>query len=178
MSLKINLNKRSLFLLIVVGVVVFFCSTINALELQKQRYRPYTPVTISTRLKNEIKTNTSGLTPYDIAIYCKEKTQDLLTFSPICESFDDSRITKMHCVGYARVYATICNYAFKVNGVKGTVKPVVGIVKQNGFNLNTLSNLLPGLLHDFTKDHDFAEVKYDNKILYVDPSLNIVNVIK
>ena len=27
----------------------------------------------------------------------------------------------------------------------------------------------------FTKDHDFVEIKYEDKTLYVDPSLNIIN---
>ena len=168
--------KRKVFKFLGAIVIIFLCTiAVFPLDLSIQRYRPYTPVKMSSNLKNEIKRNTSGLSPYDIAMYCNKKTQELLTFAMKCETFDDSRITKMNCVGYAQVYATICNYAFKINGVKGTVKPAVGIVKQNGVNLNQLSNLLPGKLHDFTKDHDFAEVRYDDKIIYVDPSLNIIN---
>ncbi len=81
----------------------------------------------------------------------------------------------MHCVGYARVFATICNYAFSVNGKKGNVKPVVGQVYINGINLNDYSKLLPTKWKNFTKDHDFAEVTLsDKKIIYVDPSLDII----
>ncbi len=145
------------------------------LQLQKERYRPYTPVTLSKEFKQEIKDNTRDLSAYDIILYCNKKTQDLLTFSTKCEPFDDRKVTKMHCVGYARVYATICNYAFGINNIKGKASPVVGYVKWNGVNLNDFSKLLPKDMRNFTKDHDFVEVAYEDKIIYVDPSLNIIN---
>lgn len=82
----------------------------------------------------------------------------------------------MHCVGYAQVYSTICNYAFKVNNIKGSAKPVVGIVKWNGINLNYFSRFLPSRWENFTKDHDFVEIKYegDNHKYYVDPLLDLI----
>ena len=144
-------------------------------HLQKERYRDYTPVKLSEEFKQEIKNNTRGLTAYDIILYCNKKTQDLLTFSTKCEPFDDRKVTKMHCVGYAKVYATICNYAFKINKIAGKAAPVVGYVKWKGINLNNFSKLLPKDMRNFTKDHDFVEVKYEDKVIYADPSLNIIN---
>lgn len=144
-------------------------------QLQKEKYRSYTPVKLSEEFKQEIKNNTSGLTAYDMILYCNKKTRDLLTFSTKCEPFDDRKVTKMHCVGYARVYATICNYAFKINNINGKAAPVVGYVKWKDINLNNFSKLLPNDMRNFTKDHDFVEVKYDDRVIYVDPSLNIIN---
>ena len=67
------------------------------------------------------------------------------------------------------------NYAFSVNGIKGRAKPVVGYVYYNGMNLNEYSSLLPEKWKNFTKDHDFAEVKLsDGKTIFVDPTLDII----
>ena len=45
----------------------------------------------------------------------------------------------------------------------------------NGMNLNDYSKLLPEKWKNFTKDHDFAEVRLsDGKKIYVDPSLDII----
>ncbi len=166
--------KRSILLLILtIATILYTCAEV--LTLRKTSYRAYTPVHLSNEFKKEIKEETKGKSEYDIVVYCNDKTQKLLTFSTKCETFDDRKITKMHCVGYARVFATICNYAFSVNGKKGNVKPVVGQVYINGINLNDYSKLLPTKWKNFTKDHDFAEVTLsDKKIIYVDPSLDII----
>lgn len=147
----------------------------EVLTLRKTNYRAYTPVKLSKEFKQEIKEETKGKSEYEVVVYCNDKTQKLLTFSTKCEEFDDRKVTKMHCVGYARVFTTICNYAFSVNGMKGSVKPVVGQVYLNGTNLNDYSKLLPTKWKNFTKDHDFAEVRLSNQeIIYVDPSLDII----
>lgn len=169
-----NIRKKSLFLIFLIATIAFVViATIPILK--KVNYREYKPVSLSKELKEEIKINTNNLTTYDIIIYSKDKTRELLTFSTKCEKFDDRRITKAHCVGYAQVYSTICNYAFEVNNIKGSARPVVGIVKWNGINLNFFSKYLPTKWRNFTKDHDFVEVKYENRIIYVDPTLNVIN---
>ncbi|MBD5356080.1 MAG: hypothetical protein HDR88_03625 [Bacteroides sp.] len=142
--------------------------------MEKSRVRNYKPVILSQQLKNEIRENTANLNTYEIIKYCNDKTQKLLTFSTKCEPFDDRKVTKMHCVGYAQVYATICNYAFHVNNINGSAKPVVGSVKYNDVNLNSYSKYLPKKWADFTKDHDFVEVKIGNSTYYVDAILNII----
>ena len=111
----------------------------------------------------------------EIVLYCNEKTQEKLTFSTKCEKFDDRKKTKMHCVGYAQVLSTICNYAFSVNSMKGKAKPVVGLVYMGGMNLNAYSCLLLEKWKNFTKDHDFVEVTLiDGKTMFVDASLDVV----
>ena len=156
-------------------MLTIFCSDAEVLSLRKIRDRTYNPVTLSKEFKQEILKETKGLNEREIVLYCNKKTQEKLTFSTECEKFDDRKKTKMHCVGYAQVFSTICNYAFSVNKIKGSVKPVVGHVYMNGMNLNDYSKLLPEKWKNFTKDHDFAEVRLsDGKKIYVDPTLDII----
>ena len=137
---------------------VAFCLDADVLSLRKIRDRAYNPVSLSKEFKHRIVKDATGMNEREIVSYCNKKTQELLTFSTKCEEFDDCRKTRMHCVGYAQVFSTICNYAFSASGLKGRVKPVVGHVYLNGINLNDYSSLLPKKWKNFTKDHDFAEV--------------------
>lgn len=166
--------KKTKALIFFVIVTVFVVAAHN-LTLCKVSNRTFIPVNLSSEFKQEIKKETKNMSEEDIVAYCNNKTQEKLTFSTKCEKFDDRRKTKMHCVGYAQVFSSICNYAFSVNGIKGKVRPVVGHVYQNGINLNDYSKLLPERWKNFTKDHDFAEVILsDGKIVYVDPLLDII----
>ncbi|MDE6561482.1 MAG: transglutaminase-like domain-containing protein [Muribaculaceae bacterium] len=167
------MKKIALIFLLLLSVV--FCLEAEVLSLKKIRERDYNPVILSKEFKQKIAADTKGRNDMEIVSYCNQKTQELLTFSTRCEEFNDKRKTKMHCVGYARVFSTICNYAFSVNGIKGRAKPVVGYVYYNGMNLNEYSSLLPEKWKNFTKDHDFAEVKLsDGKTIFVDPTLDII----
>lgn len=164
--------------IIILFIIVAVCISIAMPQLEKQKYREYYPMALSSGLKQEIESNTINLTAYDIIEYSNKKTNELLRFSTKCEPFDDRKVTRMHCVGFAQVYSTICNYAFKVNHINGKAIPVVGIVKWNGINLNIFSKYLPQKWNNFTKDHDFVEVRYDNHTFYVDPTLHIINQVK
>lgn len=167
------MKKITILFLLLISVV--FCIDAEILSLRKIRNRTYNPVSLSKEFKHQIAEETKGMNEREIIIYSKKKTQELLTFSTKCEKFDDRRKTKMHCVGYARVFSTICNYAFSANGKTATAKPVVGHVHLKGTNLNEYSCLLPEKWKNFTKDHDFAEVKLsDGNTIYADPSLNII----
>lgn len=168
------IKKIIIAIIILIGVAILFMSMAIP-DLRKERYRDYNPVAMSESLKSEIKTETNNLTTYDIVAYSKDKTRKLLRFGTTCEPFNDRKVTKMHCVGYAQVYSTICNYAFQINNIKGEARPVVGIVKWNGINLNYFSKFLPKKWENFTKDHDFVEVRYENYVIYVDPTLNVIN---
>ena len=147
----------------------------GGLSLKKIRDRGYNPVSLSGGFRQTIVAETKGLNEQEIVLYCNKKTQSILTFSTECEKFDDKKKTKMHCVGYAQVLSTICNYAFSVNGIKGRAKPVVGHVYMNGMDLNYCSKMLPEKWKNFTKDHDFVEVKLsDGRTMFVDSSLDLV----
>lgn len=146
-------------------------------ELVKLTSRPFNPVMMSDNLKKEIRDNTTGLSAQEITLYCYEKTKVLLKFTVNNHTFDDSKVTGMNCVGYAQVCATLCNFAFKENGVTANAKPVVGHVRWNGINFNNFAKIMPKPIYNFTKDHDFVEVCICNKRkIYVDPSLSIVNL--
>lgn len=167
------MKKITILFLLLTSVI--FCLDAEILSLRKIQDRVYNPVSLSKEFKLRIAGDTRGMKDMEIVRYCNKKTQELLTFSTKCEEFDDRRKTKMHCVGYARVFSTICNYAFSVNGIKGIAKSVVGHVYLNGMNLNDYSSLLPEKWKNFTKDHDFAEIKLsDGKTIYVDPTLDII----
>lgn len=167
------MKKLSVLILLIISASFYL--SVEALTLRKIRNRGYNPVNLSKEFRQKIAEDTKGLNEHDIVIYCNKKTQEKLTFSTKCEKFDDRKKTRMHCVGYAQVLSTICNYAFSVNGIKGRAKPVVGHVYMGSMNLNECSGLLPERWKNFTKDHDFVEVTLsDGKIMYVDASLNIV----
>lgn len=152
--------------------VVFLCPP----KLKPMAYRPYNPVHLSNGLKNEIAASVEGMTDIQVVKYSKNKTRELLTFSPEQEPFDDSRVTKAHCVGYAQVLATILNYAFNRERMPNSARPVVGQVYWMGYNLHNLSEYLPLRLRNFTKDHDFVEVQGRDKKVYVDASLNLIEI--
>lgn len=168
-------KKYIIFIAIFIVAIATFSVFAEGIRLEKIRYRPYNPVLMSKELQIKVRKETKGMDEDQIIKYSLRKTRELLTFSTKCEKFDDSRKTKMHCVGYARVLATICNYAFSVNELKGKAKPVVGHVYLYGTNLNDYSSLLPEKWKNFTKDHDFVEVKLSNgKIIFADSSLDII----
>ena len=167
------MKKFTILILLLLFSVIYVCA--EGLSLKKIRDRGYNPVSLSQEFKQKVKKETKGMNEREVVIYCNEKTQNLLTFSTKCEKFDDRRKTKMHCVGYAQVLATICNYAFATNGMKGRANPVVGHVYLNGMNLNECSAMLPEKWKNFTKDHDFTEVRLsDGTTIYVDASLDII----
>ena len=78
-----------------------------------------------------------------------------------------------NCVGYAQLGASICNYAFDVNGSPSKAKAVVGDVKFWGISVcGVLRILMPNeRWRNFVKDHDFVEIGIEKSIIYVDPSL-------
>ena len=167
------MKKFTVILLLLLSAV--FCMYAEGLSLKRIRDRGYNPVSLSKNFIQKIAEDTRGLGEREIVIYCNKMTQEKLTFSTKCEKFDDKKKTKMHCVGYAQVFSTICNYAFSVNKIKGSAQPVVGHVYMNGMNLNDYSKLLPEKWKNFTKDHDFVEVTLsDGKTIFVDASLDIV----
>lgn len=161
-----------LFLLTVTGTAL---SMAQVCKLVKLKCRPYEPVTMSSTLKKEVRKETNGMTAANLALYCHDKTRTLLTFTLRNHKFDDTKTTGMNCVGYAQVCATLCNYAFTVNGIKAMAKPVVGNVEMAGINLNSFAALMPGRVYNFTKDHDFVEIVCQGKSFYIDPSLDIIN---
>ena len=71
----------------------------------------------------------------------------------------------------------ICNYAFQVNGMGYRAKPVVGYVSLYGVNLcRLLQAIAPQRWKNFVKDHDFVELKLEDRTLFFDASLYDFNL--
>ena len=107
----------------------------------------------------------------EIVDYCVELTANLLTFSFNQDPLFKNKVSKAHCVTYARVCSSLCNIAFKAHNKKAKATPVVGYAKIFGVNLcEVLCAIFPKSKNRL-KDHDFVEVRLQNEKLYVDPSL-------
>lgn len=79
---------------------------------------------------------------------------------------------KANCVGYAQLTSAIINYAFQVKKLPYMAKPVVGKVYLFGINLNNVAQkILPQRHSPFFKDHDFVEIDLEDKIIFIDSSL-------
>ena len=90
----------------------------------------------------------------------------------IFDKKNDVKNGKANCVGYAQLCSEICNYALLQNGHSNRVKPVVGYVTFYGINLcSILQIIVPKEYKNFVKDHDFVELKLENKVKYFDASL-------
>lgn len=127
---KDNSRKRTVAVLsaIIAVLVLVAVAFLRPPKMQPIAYRTFTPVHLSNGLKNEIAESVEGMTDIQIVKYSKNKTRELLTFSTNQEPFDDSRVTKAHCVGYAKVLATILNYAFECEHMSYSARPVEGQV--------------------------------------------------
>lgn len=137
----------------------------SSLSLVKDKDRPnnFSP---SAELKAEIKAETAGMSAEDIRAYSIKKTASTLSFT-IGENLSKG---EANCMGYAKVCASICNCAFKANGLKATAKPVVGYVMLYGINLcNVLKACMPTRrMENFVKDHDFVEFHIDGQTIFAD----------
>lgn len=120
-------------------------------------------------LKSAIAGETSGMTAEEVRVYSIKKTAELLSFA----SKNDFEKGKANCVGYAKMCAGIADYAFKVNGLRCSAKPVVGYVMLYGINLcDVLKVCMPDKRwKNFVKDHDFVEFRIEGSIIYADPCM-------
>ena len=81
-------------------------------------------------------------------------------------------LVKENCVGYTKLFTGICNYALKVNHCDGRAMPVVGYIQWCGINLCDAALVVaPEEYKSFVKDHDFVELEYDQKHVYIDPTI-------
>lgn len=104
----------------------------------------------------------------DVVDYALDMTADKLQFS----KRNDIPNGKANCVGYARYYATVCNYIFKAKGYDCDARPVVGYIDLNGTNLcNVLKETAPNEYKNFVKDHDFVQLIFGHDRAFIDPCL-------
>lgn len=145
-----------------------------------KKYNRYGSITIPQFQKEIIKSKTKNMSKDEIIDYSVKLTAKTLKFSDKCSPVTFNKETNAHCVLYAKVLASVCNYAFQVNHINATAYPVVGDVTLSGFNLCSLvSSVLSfnNRLKNFTKDHDFVEIKSPTSDIYVDACIyDLLNV--
>lgn len=160
-------NKcRSLYALFtIVAIIILFLILPFKLTKIADRSNPYYP---TSTLLSEIRENTKGMSAEEIRKYSVKKTARSLSFTV------KNNLSKgdANCVGYAQMCASISNYAFKVNGINASAKPVVGYVMCFGVNLcNVLKWCMPTKRwENFVKDHDFVEYHIEGQTIYCDAS--------
>ena len=164
--IKNQLLKRGLITVLLIGFVIPSFS----MGLVKKHNR-YGSITIPQFQKEIIKSKTKNMSKDEIIDYSVKLTAKTLKFSDKCSPVTFNKETNAHCVLYAKVLASVCNYAFQVNHINATAHPVVGDVTLSGINLCSLVSSVFSFntkLKNFTKDHDFVEIKSPTSDIYVD----------
>ena len=145
----------------------------QGLRLVKTSDRPAPGTTLSAQIKSQIGRECKSSKPEDFVKYSMRLTADLLSFT----EKNDLDNGKANCVGYAVMCSRICNYAFQVNGMGYRARPVVGYVSLYGVNLcRLLQAIAPQRWKNFVKDHDFVELKLEDRTLFFDASLYDFNL--
>ena len=130
-------------------------------------------VQIPKEIRQKVIAETRGKNAIQIAQYCSRQTCDLLEFSFDQDKLWQKEVSKAHCVTYSRVCSELCNLAFLSNNVNASTKVVVGHLHYGGINLHPIAlNILPAKYHRYFKDHDVVELNYNNKTIYIDPTLH------
>lgn len=131
--------------------------------------RPHVAL-VNPQIKDEVRTATEGMNEQQIIQFCNHYVSDTLSFAikPDTRTANNIRTTA-HCVGYASVYTSICNYAFQINRHSAKCKHAYGYVTLLGIQLNTY---LEWLFGPFLKDHDYVIIKSTAGSYVVDPSLS------
>jgi len=134
----------------------------------------------NAELKQCVREKTRGMTDVDdIVSACSSLTRQCLTFSANSQLKDLrqlslSRPTPTHCVGYAKVFTALCNYAFELNHVDAKCYHVRGPLKIIGIDVTwLLSSTFRALgmtrWEKFSQDHDYGLVKYQGRQWKVEP---------
>jgi len=135
----------------------------------------------ANKLQDYIQKSTKGMTEEEIVEWSNKTTSKLLTFSvnSKLKSLNELSLDKpipTHCVGYARVYVYVCNYAFQVNNIKAQASQHRGPLYVFGIDVTKIlssffSKLGMTRWKNFCKDHDYVIVKYNEKSARIDPSI-------
>jgi hypothetical protein len=154
-----------------IGIIfLFMCGTFSFTKLYD---RNGTRVQIPKEIQQKVMYETRGKNAIEIAQYCSRLTCDLLEFSFDQDKLWQNDISKAHCVTYSRVCSALCNLAFQSNNVDASTKVVVGHLHYWGVNLHPIAlKILPAKYHRYLKDHDVVELNYNNKTIYLDPTLH------
>lgn len=166
-------RRKKRFLYCLSALIVLGILFAHGLRLVKTNDRPASGAALSAQIKSQIGRECKSLKPEDCMKYSMRLTADLLSFT----EKNDLDNGKANCVGYAILCSRISNYAFQVNGMAHRAKPVVGYVSLYGVNLcGLLQAIAPQRWKNFVKDHDFVELKLEDRTLFFDASLYDFNL--
>lgn len=163
-------GTKKIILLIILGCcIAFIIFNISWITLIKSEYRGVVKPALSNEVTLRIESESIGLNEKEIVDYSLSLTSELLAF----DDKNNIKDGRANCVGYAQLCSYICNYAFNINRMACTAKPVVGDVKILGLSIcKVASSLAPtNKMKLFLKDHDFIEVNLTSSVVLVDPSL-------
>ena len=141
------------------------------LQFHKQRERPG-EVDIPAAIYDAARERVRSTDAAGISYECANITCDLLDFSFNQDPLFKNKVSKAHCVTYAKVCATLCNRIYKERGIDAEAVPVVGCITVWGVNANRLLMvLLPSGYERYVIDHDMVEIRSGGKAMfYIDPS--------
>ena len=162
--------KRKLIItfgLVIIGFILFP----KNFEFHKLRERPGTieiPDSIYDFTINHIYASHAP----GVSRECAEVTCKLLKFSFDQDVLFENKVSKAHCVTYARLCATLCNKMFEEYEIDAEAIPVVGYITINGVNINKLLvSIVPKKYEHYFVDHDMVEIRLEGKLLwFIDPT--------
>lgn len=154
--------------LIYLTLTALLAVTISTKKLVMQNHRPM-EYTLSKPQRSDIDNRLKGKTIDELKDFAMNYTCKHLSFD-IRNSISDG---KANCIGYAQFYSAVFNYSCSIAHVKASARPVVGYVSICSINVcSLLQDIIPyKKWKDFVKNHDFVEVKDNDRVRYIDPSL-------
>ena len=165
-------KKKTLFIATALVMLVLLLFPVNR-EFHILRERQGR-VVVPDSIKELIIENTHSLDAHKTALYCSKVTCDLLKFSFQQDVLFENKVSKAHCVAYARLHATLCNIAYGAHNIDAKATPVVGYAELNFVNVNKLCVALVSPKYErYFKDHDAVEIrcKSNGKTLWIiDPT--------
>lgn len=169
------LNKTSRIVSISLVAVALLCgmyyAVVSPMRLVWEADRSNIPVTL-TPVERLVLDSVAGCIAHEreVAEAALEITGKKLEFA----ERNDLSNGKANCVGYARYFATVCNYLFEAKGFEDcAARPVVGYVYWGRFNLCEVArDLAPKAYENFVKDHDFVIVTYAEEVEHIDPTFH------
>ena len=151
-------KKKAIFIAMALLILLMLLFPVNR-EFHILRERQGR-VVVPDSIKGLIIKNTHSQDIYKTALYCSKVTCDLLRFSIKQDVLFKNKVSKAHCVTYARLHATLCNIAYNAHDMDAIAIPVVGYAVLNFVNINKLCTaLVPKEYERYFIDHDAVEIR-------------------
>ena len=153
--------------LIIIGTVLFP----KNFEFHKLRERPGA-VEVPDSIYDFARKHVHSTDAAGISRDCAKATCKLLKFSFNQDVLFENKVSRAHCVTYARLCATLCNRFYKEYGIDAEAIPVVGYITINGINTSSLlTSIIPEKYEHNFVNHDMVEIRSKGKrVWFIDPS--------